>query len=342
MPTKRVGCTAPRERIGEPSKDKPLSPRSSSKLHRGWTHAGLHLVLTFDPHLGEISTDEPPLLIVDSPGPILPKHQSTVSMRLPVEVQTLPTRSGDPRPDPISPDPILVRRSRLFEGHHIGRIAAKTYYNSPLTAFLSPRRDQYYADYERGFSHRAQARLFTARNVTLFAYEKSRPAWPVGYVQFVRRGDDAAARKMDRDAGCVWRAVLRVLAWLWAVYVCLVVGVDRSADAEAGEVFGRMLAEEGSLHWEDRLDRRNRWHAQSVVVLEDFQRRGVGRKLMAEILERADSEGVVVGLEASAAGEPMYRRLGFELLARFSGENVFEDRAGGVMLRKPRGRTEDR
>ncbi len=268
-----------------------------------------------------------------------------MAVSLPIEeAQTLPSPAGKfpPKQDTTSQEPILIRPSRLFEGHHVGRIAAKTYYNTPLTRFLAPHREKYYADYEWGFSNRAQARLFTPRNVTFFAYEKSRPEWPIGYVQFVRLGDDEAARKMDRDAGLVWRLWLWACSWGWWTYTKVVAllygGVrgDRSADANADAAFGRMVVEETKANWEGKPEMKNRWHAQSVVVCEEFQGRGIGKRLMAEVLERADSEGVIVGLEASAAGESMYRSVGFELLARFSGENTFEGRAGGVMMRKPR------
>lgn len=44
---------------------------------------------------------------------------------------------------------------------------------------------------------------------------------------------------------------------------------------------------------------------------------GVGKKLCAAVTQKAEEEGVVVGLEASAMGEWLYRSVGFELLKRF-------------------------
>lgn len=77
-----------------------------------------------------------------------------------------------------------------------------------------------------------------------------------------------------------------------------------------------------------------RWHVQSVVVSSKYQRRGLGRMLMAEVLQRAQEDGVVVGLEASKDGEKLYWSLGFELRGRFFmnlGEVV-----GGVIMWSPK------
>ncbi|KAI9047523.1 hypothetical protein LZ554_008239 [Drepanopeziza brunnea f. sp. 'monogermtubi'] len=257
------------------------------------------------------------------------------------QAQTLPKPTSRPGSGSVLQEqqPILIRPARLFEAHHVGRIAAATYYDTPLTQFLSPRRGEYYADYERGFTQRAQARMLSPRNVTLFAYEASQPARPVGYVQFVRLGDDGPARAMDRDAGPKWwRLALWGMGWAWWLYTrSWLAGRDRSADLEADEAFEGMLAREGGRYWGvGRLERASRWHAQSVVVAQGFQGRRVGKRLVAEVLGRADEEGVVVGLEASRAGEPMYRSLGFELLGRFGGGVDFEGGAGGFMMRRPK------
>jgi hypothetical protein len=53
---------------------------------------------------------------------------------------------------------------------------------------------------------------------------------------------------------------------------------------------------------------------------------------MSEVLSRAENENVVVGLESSAAGEYLYKSVGFELLERFKGDGTFMGRAGGVMI----------
>jgi ribosomal protein S18 acetylase RimI-like enzyme len=91
--------------------------------------------------------------------------------------------------------------------------------------------------------------------------------------------------------------------------------------------------------WEGREERVNRWHAQSVVVLPEWQGRGIGKRLMAEVLRRAERDGVMVGLESSPKGEGLYRKLGFELLGRFTNEvDALEGcDKGGVMAWYPKG-----
>ncbi|KAK0117962.1 hypothetical protein ONS95_012273 [Cadophora gregata] len=133
-------------------------------------------------------------------------------------IQTIPPIGKFPHKSK-SQEPILIRPGRLFEGHHVGRIAARTYYDTGLTNYLSPHRAEYYSDYEFGYQTRAQARMFSPRNVTFFAYEKSTPEHPVGYAQFVRLGDDEAAKKMDIDTGVTWRVCMWVLSKLWELWV---------------------------------------------------------------------------------------------------------------------------
>jgi GNAT superfamily N-acetyltransferase len=90
-------------------------------------------------------------------------------------------------------------------------------------------------------------------------------------------------------------------------------------------------------HWSPKahLERRNRWHVQSCAVHKDWQRKGIGMKIMEQVLEKAQSEGVIIGLEASAEGERLYRKCGFELLAKFTQEIEMLGQ-GGIMIWRPR------
>jgi hypothetical protein len=66
-------------------------------------------------------------------------------------------------------------------------------------------------------------------------------------------------------------------------------------------------------------------------------RDGVRKKLMAWVVERAQKEGVVIGLEASMMGERLYRSMGFDLLDRFSIIiNDTDANAGGIMMWSPK------
>lgn len=236
--------------------------------------------------------------------------------------------------------PITYRFATLLDAPQIGRLAAKTYYNTALTDFLSPNRAQYPSHYIDGFVRRATQRMLSPRNTTYLATTRDPVTGKekvVGSAQFVRLGDDAGAWKQVRSKGVVWRVVLWVLSWVlafWWKVADAVGGEDKSANPEGIRLFGKWGAEEEAKHW-DREGRRDRWHAQSVVVDPWFHRRGFGRKLMREVTRRAEEEGVPVGLESSAAGELLYGSLGFEVLGRFE-KGDFEQGSGGVMMYKPR------
>jgi GNAT superfamily N-acetyltransferase len=237
---------------------------------------------------------------------------------------------------------IMIRRARLRDGPQIGRVAATTYYSTPLTAFLAPRREKYYADYERGFIQRAISRMLVPRNMSFVACPVGDEGRVVGIAQFARLGDDHSAKELIREVGQLKRILLWVLSWLYWVYCKIldwVVGGDKSSNKEGVKMFGEWVKEDGERFWGSHQERANRWHAQSVVVLKEWQGKGIGKRLMGEVIKKAERDGVIVGLEASVPGELMYRKLGFELLGRFNdGQDYLgEGQAGGVMMWCPKG-----
>jgi GNAT superfamily N-acetyltransferase len=234
-------------------------------------------------------------------------------------------------------DTILIRRVRIWEGSQLGRIAAKTYMNSALIAYLDPDREEYYSHYERGFISRSWKRLLDPRNVTFVAVSSSQPSLPVAFVSIQRLGSDAGAQRQIASRKSLWLSLAAWLAFLWFWMMLKVVG-DKSQDPAHQAAFEASNASTGRNHWEVE-GRTERWHVQSCVVLESWQGRGVGKMLMAEVIALAERDGVVVGLEASPQGEQLYRRVGFELLARFPqaeldfGEDITNE--GGVMMYTP-------
>jgi len=234
-----------------------------------------------------------------------------------------------------STEPFFIRRATIFEAGEIGRIAAQTYCPTPFSQVMAPHRYKHPVHWERGFIQRAQKRLLDPRNLTYVVCTVAKPGTPVGLAQFVRLGNDAGAQAHINSSSLVWRIVLWVLAVLyagWCIVLGWIVGGDKSADPDAVRTFGEWVVNDHKIHWDTHPERENRWHAQSVVVREEFMGRGAGKLLMAEVIKRAEKENVVVGLESSMRGERLYRRVGFELLARFSSEYDFEERAGGVMM----------
>jgi GNAT superfamily N-acetyltransferase len=229
-------------------------------------------------------------------------------------------------------DDIIIRRAHLFEGGRIGVIAARTYFDTPLSCFISPSKSHYYSDYEEGFKHRAQARLFQPNNVSFVACERKNPNLAIAYAQFQRLGNDDGYKAVVKQRDTY---LLRFLATFWTYWTKFVVflhGGDRSLNPEALKVFESYGDLEDRKHWDHRP---NRWEAQSVVVLEEFQGRGIGQKLMAKVKEFAEKDQVVVGLHASEPGRLMYLRAGFDFLDNY--QMVVEgDKGGGVMLYTPK------
>lgn len=233
----------------------------------------------------------------------------------------------------LTAESIIIRPARLWEGKRIGQIAAKTYMDTGLTVFLSPHRVQYYSDYERGFYYRAQTRMLKANSQTFVACEASNPDYAIGYAQFARLGDDAGYEAQMKKRDSYWLRFLAFIFFCWTKINLLISGGDRSASAEGEALFSAYCDAEEKMHWSSP-ERKNRWEAMSVVVLEEYHGRGIGKMLMKKVIDMAEEEGVYVGLAASSHGVFMYRSVGFEFLAPFQ-NLVHGDTGGGVMMYTP-------
>ena len=109
--------------------------------------------------------------------------------------------------------------------------------------------------------------------------------------------------------------------------------------------FIKLAARDAETHWGAKAYA-SRYHTQSLTVSPDWQKRGVGAALMEEVLSRAKQEAVPVGLEASPAGEKLYKKIGFRKLADFDpgfaqevggvAPNLFEE-GGGLYVWEPTG-----
>lgn len=232
--------------------------------------------------------------------------------------------------------PMIVRPAKLREYKILGRIASITYFPTPLTAFLSPGRVEYYSHYERSFQKRALTLMLDPRVRSMVACEATKPDVPIAYIHFKRLGDDQVAKRIIKEKASVLLWILRWLAWAWYLLLSVVLG-NKAEDPEALRLFMKWAIDDDDKYWRPYSERQNRWHVQSFVVLPQFQGKGVGKQLIAEVTKRAVEENVVVGLEATKEGEILYRRVGFELLARFTPHPGYEflEEGGGVFLWTP-------
>ena len=224
------------------------------------------------------------------------------------------------------PFTFTLRRAALSDIPCMASLAASAYLSSPRRDFLSPGCYAYLGEHTYGYSQRIRYRMLSPRCASVIAISST--GLPVGYAQFVRHGNDPAALEHERR-GNTWGFAFTKL-WLYARFAWdYLTFKDRSASPQAM----KLLMASGDF-WRGEIPRR--WHAQSVVVSPGHQRRGIGKALMEETMERSRKEGVPLGLEATPKGEQLYTKLGFELKRRL--EMVIEgEERWGLMVYWPPG-----
>lgn len=237
---------------------------------------------------------------------------------------------------PHSDGNFLIRRMRYADIPLMATMAATEYFDSDLNAFLCPHRRKYPDHLVRRFKQMMLGRYSNARSIGFVAAKPSSPDTPIAYAQFIRLGNDEAALSLIAQQSSFWctlqnwwlRIQMSAVNFFWP---------DRSIDPDAMRRFGEGADHDDQQYW-DSFDMKarygNRWHVQSVVVSSPYQRQGIGRMLMGKVLQRAQDEGVVVGLEASGDGEKLYRKLGFEMRGPFS--LIIGPPVGGIMMWTPR------
>ena len=186
--------------------------------------------------------------------------------------------------------------------------------------------------------------MLNPRSLAIVAVEETNPDVIVGYVQIVRLGEDEGAQRQIASRKTWW---LTLLAWVYSWIMPLFVRfyTSRSDSPTAVQAFIDSGGFEQEASFASHPKRKNRWHAESVVVSREFQGRKIGKMLMGEVIKKAQAEGVIVGLEASYEGEFLYRSVGFDLVSRFpilkGMEFGPEGNMGGFMMWKPEGFSDD-
>jgi GNAT superfamily N-acetyltransferase len=216
----------------------------------------------------------------------------------------------------------------------LAAVLVSTHAGSIIDGFLCPYRELYPHDALRAAYQRIVLRWLNPRNLTYIACPTSYPQKPIGFIQFHRIGDDAGTKRQIVSRQTIW---LKILAWYVSAKFHIVnyIWPDRSVDHNAKKLFETSWAVDEGLHWKRFPERANRWHIQSLVVSREWQGKGIGKRLIAEVLERAEHENVVIGVEATAEGEIVYKCVGFELLGRFTGDQISGKDAGGIMMWVP-------
>jgi ribosomal protein S18 acetylase RimI-like enzyme len=234
-------------------------------------------------------------------------------------------------------DRITIRPAKFNDMPKLAFTAVSGYAGSTIEKFLTPLRSQYPEDTLRSWYQRMVLRWVDPRMVSVVACPASSPENVVGYIQFWRVGDDEGAKRQIASRKSAW---LLLLSWYYTIKFKIVnfLWPDRSVNLEAEKQFATWNQIDNETHWDPVPERRNRWHLRSIVVSPEWQGKGVGTMLLKEVLDRARKEGVIVGLEASPDGEHLYRKVGFELLSRFTykgGSPIASPNEGGIMMWKP-------
>ncbi|KAJ5168049.1 transferase [Penicillium canariense] len=243
--------------------------------------------------------------------------------------------SGSTVPPSQDDKKFLIRRMQYSDIPFMANIATTEYFESDLNKFLCPHRRQYPDHLRRRFVQMMRARYLDPRSMGFVAVEPSSPRQPVGYAQFTRLGNDEAAQRLITVQSSVW---LALCGWWLRIQTSIETFLwpDRSIDRDAMRQFDTFAKRDAQTYWEStemKATYQNRWHVRSLVVSSSHQRQGIGRALMAEVLQRAQHEEVVVGLEASGDGEKLYRALGFRMRGPFS--LVIGPPVGGIMMWTP-------
>ena len=237
--------------------------------------------------------------------------------------------------------PWIIRPMTFADAYQSAFVASRAYHDTKFTEFLSPHRRQYPADYIRGFQQRITSRLLSPNNRSWVAVAEDEPNVPVAYMQCERLGDDEGAKQVINERKSVWLSMKKFLYDTW-VTISNKIWPDRSTmDAADLAIFFKSQDGEEDKHWKSHPERANRWYCRSMVVSQEWQRRGIGRVLMNKLVALADEQNVPIQLEASPEGEWLYRSVGFELLDRFMiafGEA--EKNQGGVMIYNPKNKDE--
>lgn len=233
--------------------------------------------------------------------------------------------------------PWIIRPMTFSDSYQAAFVASRAYHDTKFTEFLSPGRRQYPQDYVRGFQQRITSRMLAANSRSFVAVTEDEPNVPVAYMQCLRLGDDEGGKQVMNEKKSIWLSIVETVYNAW-VRVSNKIWPDRSGMDEADmALFIESQEGEDTKHWSGKPDRANRWYCRSMVVSQEFQRRGIGRALMNEVVSRAEAQGVPIQLEASPEGEMLYRSVGFELLDRFMiafGES--EKNQGGIMIWRPK------
>ncbi|KUJ21538.1 uncharacterized protein LY89DRAFT_377540 [Mollisia scopiformis] len=231
----------------------------------------------------------------------------------------------------------ILRPMRFSDIHTLGVYTAEAYAGTPVMDFLAQKAHHDHHIFIRGFRQNIWERITSNQHLNLVACVASDPNTPIGYGQFVRKGN---ATNYSQSSG-VEKWIMLLLSWVIGAYFLVEhrLWPNLTCDKDALKMFEGSSGLDTKRYWTAHPERANRWHAQSIIVAQKWQGKGVGRLILSEALSRAKEENVVMGLTSSPMGEKLYRKMGFQMLGDYT-YRVGGDVGGGIMMWSPQG-TED-
>jgi GNAT superfamily N-acetyltransferase len=208
---------------------------------------------------------------------------------------------------------------------------------SPTFRFLIPTMGSYPSEFTRIWRAYMYRRYIALDTLFLVACLACDPSIPIAHGIFCREGVDAGAKDFVRSKGLWSRMWLYILGLYFCAYdrLAKAIWVHDIWDIEATWLNSLCGKVDDAKFWSQQ-ERKNRWYVVSLVTDSEHQRKGAGKLLMREVIERAQRERVVVGMEATPMGAKLYRSLGFEKLGdpylKIEGE-----KGGGIMILYPEG-----
>jgi GNAT superfamily N-acetyltransferase len=235
----------------------------------------------------------------------------------------------------------ILRDAHLSDLAIMALYSKEAYWLSPINNFLAPKAEEHPEDLVRIMLQGIQKRFVAANSLSIVACVPGQAGQRekiVGYGQFSRKGCDRGAKEFIGSKGWSVRIALWGLSWwFWLSYlVSSRIWPDRISDMAAVKVFTESNRTDDEKYWTSHPERHARWHAGSLVVSPEYQNKGIGRLLMGYVMEKAEREGVPMGLTASPHGEKLYSKLGFQRLGDY-GMRVANDEGGGIMIWYPQG-----
>ncbi|KAF1986776.1 acyl-CoA N-acyltransferase [Aulographum hederae CBS 113979] len=208
----------------------------------------------------------------------------------------------------ISPSPdlkISIRPATLDDIPQLARIAASTFAKDELFTWMYPRMDQYPDDMYHWFLIKTKIR-FNGLGSHVFVAEVEDAGGKrtiAGQAVWERGGKDEEAKKWKSDT--FGRKLERRLlqAEMWYYTHCL----ERASDPV------RISHFEEVANYEFYSTLPGHWHLAHLVILPQYQRKGIAKRLIAWGVETARQEHLPVTLEASRVGRKVYEKIGFRV-----------------------------